>query len=73
MEKMKIKRHLKSIERDLSYYMKEYDLSQKEAYEVIYEQYYICMKLTQNYVESEARERIYNLFKKEDKKDETKN
>lgn len=63
MEKMKIKRHYKNITRDLNYYMKEYDLSQKEAYEVLYENYYISMRLVQNYVEVEARERIHNMLK----------
>lgn len=66
MDKMKIKRHYKSITRDLNYYMKEYELSQKEAYEILYENYYISMRLVQQYVEVEARERIHNLFKKEE-------
>lgn len=64
MDKMKVKTHLKRINRDLEYYMKTYELSQKEAYEVIYEQYYLCMKLTQPYVEIEAQKRIAN-FKEE--------
>lgn len=72
MDKMKIKRHHKNIQRDLNYYMKEYDLSQKEAYEILYENYYISMRLVQNYVEIEARERIHNLLKSE-VNNETKN
>nr|DAG78029.1 MAG TPA: hypothetical protein [Microviridae sp.] len=66
MDKMKLKRHYKNITRDLNYYIKEYELSQKEAYEVLYENYYISMRLVQQYVEVEAREKIHNLFKKEE-------
>lgn len=64
MDKMTIKRHLKTIKRDLDYYMREYNLSQKEAYEVLYEQYYLCMRLTQSFVEIDARERIHNILKR---------
>ena len=71
MDKMKIKRNLKAVERDLRYYMEEYNLNQKEAYEILYEKYYICMRLTQNFVELEARERIHQSFKGD--KNETKN
>lgn len=71
MDKMKIKRHLKNITRDLNYYMKEYDLSQKEAYEILYENYYVSMRLVQNYVEVETREKIHNLMK--EVKNETTN
>lgn len=67
MEKIEFKRISKSIERDLNYYMKEYDLNQKEAYELLYKKYYIAMRLTQNYVEIEAREKIHNSFKEEKK------
>lgn len=65
MDKMKIKRYLKSVERDLQYYMNEYNLSQKEAYEIIYEKYFICMRLSQSFVEIEAREKIHQAFKEE--------
>lgn len=71
MNKMSIKRNLKKVERDLQYYMNEYNLSQKEAYEILYEQYYICMRLSQSFVEIETRERIHNSFKED--KNETKN
>lgn len=71
MKKMEINRLHKKITRDLEYYMKEYDLNQKEAYEVLYEQYYLCMRLTQNYVEIEARQRIHDSYKED--KNETKN
>lgn len=71
MDKMKLKRGFKRIERDLKYYMSEYNLSQKEAYEILYEQYYISMRITQPYVEIEVRERIHNSFKED--KNETKN
>lgn len=71
MDKIRIKRHYKNISKDLNYYMKEYDLSQKEAYEILYENYYISMRLVQNYVEIEARERIHNLMKEVN--NETKN
>lgn len=71
MDKMKIKRNLKTVERDLQYYMEQYNLSQKEAYEVLYEKYYIQMRLAQSFVEIEARERIHNSFKED--KNETKN
>lgn len=71
MDKMKIKQNLKTIDRDLRYYMTEYNLNQKEAYEVIYEKYYICMRLSQAYVEIDVREKIHNSFKEE--KNETKN
>lgn len=71
MDKMKIKRLMKQVQRDLNYYMKEYNLSQKEAYEVIYEQYYICMRLSQSFVEIEARDKIHSSFKGEN--NETKN
>lgn len=72
MDKMKIKRTLKIIKRDLEYYIREYELSQKEAYEILYEQYYLCMRLTQSFVEIEKREKIHNLLNKENN-DETKN
>lgn len=72
MDKMKTKRILKIIKRDLDYYMREYELSQKEAYEVLYEQYYLCMRLTQSFVEIEKREKIHNILSRENK-DETKN
>lgn len=67
MDKLKIKRYIKIVAKDLEYYMKEYDISQKEAYEIIYERYYICMRLSQSFVETNARERIHNSFKQEDK------
>ena len=54
---------LRQIKRDLEFYMKEYDLNQKEAYELIHERYYIRMMLTKSYVEIEARDRIYKSFK----------
>lgn len=66
MDKLKIKRHYKNIQRDLNYYMREYELSQKEAYAVLYENYYISMRLVQNYVEVEEREKIHNMFRKEE-------
>lgn len=66
MDKLKIKRYIKMVAKDLEYYMKEYDISQKEAYEILYERYYICMRLSQSSVEVEARERIHNSFKQED-------
>lgn len=69
MDKMKIKRHYKNITRDLNYYMKEYELTQKEAYAILYENYYISMRLVQNYVEVEERERIHNLMKTQEKGD----
>ena len=72
MDKMKTKRILKIIKRDLDYYMREYELSQKEAYEVLYEQYYLCMRLTQSFVEIEKREKIHNILNRENN-DETKN
>lgn len=66
MDKMKIKTELKQIKRDLKYYMENYELNQKEAYELLYEKYYIRMRLSQNFVEVEAREQIHNSFKKEE-------
>ena len=71
MDKMKIKRQLKQVERDFKYYTEEYNLNQKEAYELLYEKYYISMRLVQSFVEIEARERIHNTFKED--KNETKN
>lgn len=65
MDKMKIKTHIRRVSRDLEYYMKNYELNQKEAYEILYEQYYLCMRLTQPYVEVEAKERIHNSFKED--------
>lgn len=70
MDKMKMKRHYRNIQRDLNYYMKEYELNQKEAYAVLYENYYISMRLVQNYVEVEERERIHNMLKKENENNE---
>lgn len=63
MDKIKLKSELRQIQRDLDYYMKEYNLNQKEAYEYIHERYYLRMMLTKSYVEIEAREKIYNSFK----------
>ena len=71
MDKMKIKQCFKTVDRDLKYYMNEYNLNQKEAYEVIYEKYYICMRLSQSFVEIETREKIHQSFKED--KNETKN
>lgn len=65
MDKMKIKSELKNLKRDLDYYVKTYELSQKEAYEILYEKYYIRMRLTQDYVEIGIREKIHNSFKEE--------
>ena len=66
MDKMKSKTELRQIQRDLKYYIENYELSQKEAYELLYEKYYIRMRLCQNFVEVEAREKIHNSFKKEE-------
>lgn len=66
MNKIEIKAELRQISRDLNYYMKEYELSQKEAYELIHKKYYIRMRLTQSYVEIEKRNEIYNSFKSEE-------
>ena len=63
MDKMKIKRIQRIIQKDLNYYMKEYNLTQKEAYEIIYEQYYLCMRLSQSYIEIDKREEIHNILK----------
>ena len=63
MDKIEIKREIKQIERDLNYYMNEYNLSQKEAYELIHKKYYMRMRLTQSFVEIEKRNEIYNSFK----------
>ena len=63
MDKMQMKRYLNKINRDLNYYMKEYELSQKEAYEILYENYYISMRLVQRYVEVDKKEKIHNLLK----------
>lgn len=65
MNKIAIKRELRNIKRDLEYYMKEYNLSQKEAYETIHESYYIRMMLTKDFVELESREELYQRFKNE--------
>ena len=65
MDKLEIKRELKNIKRDLEYYMREYDMSQKEAYEILHKNYYIRMMLTKSYVEIEAREKIYKIFKEQ--------
>lgn len=62
MDKIKIKSELKQIKRDLKYYIESYELSQKEAYELLYEKYFIRMRLTQNFVEIETREKIHNSF-----------
>lgn len=67
---MKIKIEVKNVKRDLEYYMKTYELNQKEAYEALYEKYYIRMRLTQNFVEIEKREKIHQSFKED--KDEQK-
>lgn len=71
MDKIKIKRELKQVEKDLNYYKDEYNLSQKEAYELLYEKYYIRMRLTQSFVEIETRDKIHQSFKEE--KNENKN
>lgn len=63
MDKIEIKRELRQVEKDLKYYMDEYKLSQKEAYELIHKKYYLRMRLTQSYVEIEKRNEIYNSFK----------
>lgn len=66
MDKIEIKREMKNIKRDLEYYMREYEISQKEAYEIIHKNYYIRMMLTKNYVELDKRDEIYRTFKSEE-------
>lgn len=66
MDKIKIKASMKQVERDLKYYMENYDMSQKEAYEEIYRNYYFRMLIAGNYVEVEAKSKIHgegNIFK----------
>ena len=63
MDKITVKKELKNIKRDLEYYMKEYDLNQKESYLTIHSNYYIRMMLTKNYVELSEREKLYNDVK----------
>lgn len=63
MDKIKIKAEIRQVQRDLEYYMKEFGLNQKEAYEYLHERYYIRMKMTQDYVELEKREAIYKAYK----------
>lgn len=67
MDKLKIKGYIKNVKRDLEYYIREYEVSQKEAYEILYEKYFICMRLTQSFVEVDARNRIHESFKEETK------
>ena len=63
MDKLTIKRELKNVKRDLEYYMREYEIGQKEAYATIHCSYYLRMMLTKDFVEVEERERIYNDYK----------
>lgn len=66
MDKMLIKRCLRMVERDLKYYMEEYNMSQKDSYEIIYQKYFVCMRLTQPFVEVEARGKIHNMMRGEE-------
>lgn len=63
MDKLTMKRELKNIKRDVEYYTKNYDISQKEAYEILHKSYYYRMMLTKQYVEIDVREEIYKEFK----------
>lgn len=63
MDKIKIKREWKNVVRDLEYYKMQYELNDNEAYELLHENYYIRMKLTQGHVGIEEREAIYKRFK----------
>lgn len=71
MNKIELKANTKQVERDKEYYMNQFGLNQKEAYEEIYKRYYIRMMLVKDKVEIEAREKIHNSLK--GVKDETKN
>lgn len=63
MTKIELKGNIKQVERDKDYYMKEYGLNQKEAYEEIYKRYYYRMMIVRDKVEIEAREKIHNSIK----------
>ena len=63
MNKIEMKRELRNVKRDLEYYTKEYDMSQKEAYALLHKAYYLRMMLTKDYVELGEREQIYKDFK----------
>lgn len=63
MTKIELKGNIKQVERDKEYYMREYGLNQKEAYEEIYKRYYYRMIIVKDKVEIEAREKIHNSVK----------
>lgn len=60
MDKIKIKMTKKQVERDVKYYIDSYQFSQKEAYALVYENYYNRLLWAGNYVEVEIKERIHN-------------
>lgn len=70
MNKIELKSNIKQVERDKEYYMNQFGLSQKEAYEEIYKRYYYRMMIVKDKVEIEAREKIHNSIK--EFKDESK-
>lgn len=63
MNKIELKTNIKQVERDKEYYMNQFGLNQKEAYEEIYKRYYYRMMIIKDKVEIEAREKIHNSFK----------
>lgn len=63
MNKIELKSNMKQVEKDVKYYVEEYGLNQKEAYEEVYKRYYYRLRIIQDKVEIEAREKIHNEFK----------
>lgn len=70
MNKIELKANIKQVERDKEYYMNQFGLNPKEAYEEIYKRYYYRMIIVKDKVEIEAREKIHNSIK--EFKDENK-
>lgn len=63
MNKIEFKASVKQVERDKDYYMQQFGLNQKEAYEEVYKRYYYRMMIVRDKVEIELREKIHNSFK----------
>lgn len=63
MNKIELKTNLKQVERDVKYYMEQFGLNQKEAYEEVYKRYYYRMMIIKDKVEIEKREKIHAEFK----------
>lgn len=49
-DKLRFKRQLKQVERDVKYYIENYEMTEEEVYEYLYEIYKIRLSIVENKV-----------------------